>query len=94
MWCSMVQYTAVASIIVYLLEPVRIQWGFPSGSDGKECACNAGDPGSVAGWGRSHGEGNGYPLQYSRLENSMDRGAWWAMSMGLQRVGHDLRWHQ
>ncbi|KAB0372828.1 hypothetical protein FD755_015581 [Muntiacus reevesi] len=50
--------------------------GFPSGSDGKECARNAGDPGSVPGWRRSHGEGNGYPLQYSCLENSMDRGAW------------------
>ena len=46
-----------------------------SSSDGKESACNAGDPGLIPGSGRSHGEGNGYPLQYSCLENSVDRGA-------------------
>ena len=49
--------------------------GFPGGSDGKEYACNAGDPGSVPGSGRSSGEGNGYSLQYPCLENFMDRGA-------------------
>ena len=49
---------------------------FPGGSDGKESACNAGDLGSIPGFGRSPGEGNGNPLQYSCLENSMDRGAW------------------
>ena len=49
--------------------------GFPSASDGKESACNAGDPGSIPESGRSPGEGNGYPLKYSCLENSMDRGA-------------------
>ena len=49
---------------------------FPGGSDGKESACNSGDPGSIHGLRRSPGEGNGYPLQYSCLENSMDRGAW------------------
>ena len=52
--------------------------GFPGGSDGKESACNAGDWGSIPGLGRSPGEGNGFPFQYSFLENSMDRGAWWA----------------
>ena len=46
--------------------------GFPGGSAGKESTCNAGDTGSVPGLGRSSGEGNGYPLQYSGLENSMD----------------------
>ena len=51
--------------------------GFPGGSDGKEAACNAGDLGSIPGSGSSLGEGNGNPLQYSCLENSMD-GAWWA----------------
>ena len=51
---------------------------FPSGSDGKESACNAGNSGSIPGLGRSPGEGNGNPLQYSCLENSMDRGAWQA----------------
>ena len=48
---------------------------FPGGSNGKVSACNAGDLGSIPGWGRSPGEGNGNPLQYSCLENSMDRGA-------------------
>ena len=52
--------------------------GFPGGSDGKLSACNAGDLGSIPGSGRSPGEGNGNPLQYSCLENSMDRGVWWA----------------
>ena len=56
----------------------RIHKGFPGGSDGEESACHAGDPDSIPGLGRSPGEGNGNPLQYSRLENSMDRGAWWA----------------
>ena len=48
--------------------------GFPGGSDGKESASNAGDPGSISGLRRLPGEGNGNPLQYSCLENSMDRG--------------------
>ena len=52
--------------------------GFPGGSDGKEPACNAGDLGSLPGSGRSPGEGNGYPFQYSSLENSVDRRVWWA----------------
>ena len=59
--------------------------GFPSGSDGKESACRAGDPGSIPGLGRSPGEGDGYPLQYSGLENSMDRGAWWAIVHGVAK---------
>ena len=53
-----------------------ILWGFPGGSDGKESACNAGDLGLIFESGRSPREGNGYTLQYFRLENSMDRGAW------------------
>ena len=52
--------------------------GFPGGSDSKESACNAGDLGSIPGSGRSPGEGNGNPLQYSCLENPIDGGAWWA----------------
>ena len=64
--------------------------GFPDGSDSKEFACNAGDLGLIPGWGRSPGEGNGNPLQYSYLENSMDRGAWWVIQSTLtQRVGHN-----
>ena len=53
-------------------------WGFPGGSESKESACNAGGLGSIPGLTRSSGEGNGYLLQYSGLENSMDRGSWWA----------------
>ena len=60
----------------------------PGGSDSKESACSAGDPGSIPGLGRSP-RGNGYPLQYSCLRNLMDRGAWWATVQGLQRVGGD-----
>ena len=51
---------------------------FPGGSDGKASAYNAEDPGSIPGSGRSPGEGNGSPLQYSYRENPMGRGAWWA----------------
>ena len=50
--------------------------GFPSGSDGKESACNAGDQCWIPGLGISPGEGNGNPLPYSYLENFMNRGAW------------------
>ena len=66
---------------------------FPGGSDGKESACSAGDLGLIPGSGRCPGEGNGYPLQYSCLENPTDRGAWWAAVRGLQRVGHDWVTH-
>ena len=57
--------------------------GFPGGSDGKESACNVGDLGSIPGFGRSPGERNGYPLQYSCLENSMDRETCWATVHGV-----------
>ena len=56
--------------------PTPIFLGFPAGSDGKESACNAGDPSSVPGSGRSPGDGNSNPLQYSCLENPTDGGAW------------------
>ena len=59
--------------------------GFLDGSDSKECACSAGDPGSVHGSGRSSGEGRGYPLQYSCLENFMDRGVWQASDLGVSK---------
>ena len=49
-----------------------------------------GDPDSIPEWGRSPGEGNGNPLQYSSLENPMDKGAWWAIVIGSQRVRYDL----
>ena len=57
--------------------------GLPCGSVGKESACSAGDLGSIPGSGRSAGEGHGNPLQYSCLENPMDRGAWWATVHGV-----------
>ena len=59
--------------------------GFPDGSNGKESTCNAGDLGSIPGLGRSPGEWNGYPLQYSCLVNSMDRGAWRATVHGVAK---------
>ena len=59
--------------------------GFPGGSDGKASVCNAGDPGSIPGSGRSPGEGNGSPLWYSCLENPTDGGAWWATVHGVTK---------
>ena len=58
---------------------------FPGGSDNKESACNAGDPGSIPGSRRSPGEGNGNPLQYSCLENLMDGGTWQATYHGVAK---------
>ena len=63
--------------------------GFPRGSDGKESACNAGDPGLTPRLGRSPGEGNGYLPQDSCLENSMAGEPGGLQSMGSQRVRHD-----
>ena len=59
--------------------------GFPGGSDGKASVYNAGDPVSIPGLGRSPGEGNGSPLQYSCLENPMDGAAWWATVQGVAK---------
>ena len=59
--------------------------GCPGGSDGKESTCKAGDLGSIPGSGRYPEEGNGNPLQYSGLENPMDRGAWWATVYGVAK---------
>jgi len=59
--------------------------GFPGGSSGRESACNVGDLGSIPGSGRSPGKGNRYPLQYSGLQNSMDRGAWLATNCGVTK---------
>ena len=64
--------------------------GFPHSSVGKESACNVGDLGLIPGLGRSPGEGNDNPLQYSCLENPMNRGAWQSTVDGVARVGHDL----
>ena len=62
---------------------LQVLLSFPSGSRSKESACNAGDMGSIPGQGRSLGERNDNPLEYSRLENSMERGAWRATVHGV-----------
>ena len=62
-----------------------LQTGFPGGSDGKEFTYNAGDLGLIPGLGGSSSKGIGYPLQYSCLENSMDRGAWWNTVLGVTK---------
>ena len=72
----------------YVLE-INPLLGFLGGSDGKESACDVGDPGSVLGLGRSPGKGNSNPLQYSCLENLMDGGAWWAT---VHRVAKSQTW--
>ena len=66
---SLTHFVVQQNIIKVLFE--SISPGFPGGSDDKEPTCNAGDPGLIPGFGRSPGEGKGYPLQYSGLENSM-----------------------
>ena len=60
--------------------------GFPGGSDGKESTCNSGDLGLIPGSGRFPGEGDGNPLQYSLLENPMDRGAWQAVVHRVTKI--------
>ena len=67
------------------LECLIVLFGKPQGSDSKESTCNAGDPHSIPGSGRSPGEGNGYPFQYSCLENPMDRGSRWARVHGVTK---------
>ena len=62
---------------------------FPGGSDGKESVCSVGDPGSIPGLGRFPGEGNGYPLHSSWLENPKNRGAWWVT---VHRVAKNWTW--
>ena len=66
--------------------------GFPGGSDGKESACNVGDLASIPGLGRSPREGNGNPLQYSCLENSMDRSSGRLQFMGLEKKCKKAKW--
>jgi len=91
--CGMVHvYICVCVCVVCVYVCMKV-YGFKKkkkfliacGSDGKESTCNAGDLGSIPGSGRSPGEGNGSPLQYSCLENSMDRGPWWATVHGIEK---------
>ena len=67
--------------------------GFLGGSDGKEYACNSGDVGSIPELERSPGDENGNTLQYSCLENPMDRGARWATVLGVSELGRTLVTH-
>ena len=79
-------YLLVETLLNNTLDPTTfIDISFPVGSVGKEAPCNVGDLGLIPGWGRSPGEGNGNPLQYSCLENSMDRGAWWTTFHGVTK---------
>ena len=66
-------------------QPTPVFLGFPGGSDSKESTCNVGDLGSIPGLRRSPGGGHGNPLQYSFLENSMNRGAWWVTAHGIAK---------
>ena len=67
---------------------------FPGGSNGKEFACNSGDLDLIPGLGRFPGEGNGYPLQYSCLENPMNKGTWWAIVHVVTKIHTWLSdWH-
>ena len=70
---------------LFLFKSALAIWGFPGGSEVKAYVCNVGDLGSVPGSRRSPREGNGNPLQYSYLENPMDRGAWWATVHGVTK---------
>ena len=91
-WCAVVHGVTKSQTRLSLwteLNTMSFQ-GFPHNSVGKKSACNAGDLGSIPGSRRSPGEGNGNPLQYSCLENPMDRGTWRATVHGVTRVGHDL----
>ena len=68
--------TLIKSLLQSFKKGLIIPIGFPGGRDSKESACSAGDLDLIPGWGRSPGEGNGYPLQCSCLENPMNRGPW------------------
>ena len=83
----------VTKLCPTLCNPVDYGMVFPHSSVGKESACNAGDLGSIPGSGRSPGEGNGNPLQYSCLEKSMDRGAWQATVHGFAKSQTWLSMH-
>ena len=79
--CSLLQ----TGTLLYYLKCTNRYMSFPDSSDGKESVCNAEDPSLILGLGRSPEEGNGYPLQYSCLENSMDRGPQQATVQGVSK---------
>ena len=75
----------LADLSVQQPHAITVKPSFPAGSEGRASAYNAGDPGSIPGWGRSSGDGNGNPLPYSCLENPADGGAWWATVHGAAK---------
>ena len=77
-------------LFIFVFISITLRGGFTHNSVGKSSSCNAGDLASIARSGRSLGEGSGTPVQYSYLENPMDRGAWQATVHGISRVRHDL----
>ena len=81
----MAKLSAITCTKIILTMNIDKTLGFSGGSEDEESACNAGDVGSVPGLGRSPGEGNGNPLQYSCLKNFMDRGAWLAIVHGVEK---------
>ena len=81
------------AIRYFKIKVCTLLWGFPGGSVVKNLPTNAGDWGSIPGSERSPGEGNGNPIQYSCLENSMDRGAWWAIVHGVTKSQRELSRH-
>ena len=82
--CNTVEVRYLSMRMISCLKCYQQHW-FPGGSDSKASAHNVGDPGLIPGLGSSPGEGNGNPLQYSCLENSMDGGAWWARVHGVAK---------
>ena len=86
LWFSRSYGTDFSHLLIFYL-----MMGFPGGSEVKVSAFNAGDLGLIPGLGRSPGEGNGNPLQYSCLENPMDGGAWWATVHGVAKSQTQLR---
>ena len=77
-WASLGTHHVLSVDLLHRKDMSLALLGFAGGSDGEKSACNSGDTGSIPGSGRSSGGGHGNPLQYPRLENPMDRGAWWA----------------
>ena len=81
----------LADLSVQQPHAITVKPFFPAGSDGRASAYNAGDPGSIPGWGKSSGDGNGNPLPYSFLENPTDGGAWWATVHGAAKSRRRLK---
>ena len=75
-------------VFLILIRSFDLIWSLSPALSGKESACNAGNKSLIPGWQRCPGEGHGNPLQYSYLKNPMDRGAWQAIAVDSQRIGH------